>query len=443
MKTIVGMYDDISDARQVVQELTNLGIDRDRISLVAGDKEGRYSSDLTHDDDAGDNIAGGAATGAVVGGLGGLLLGLGALAIPGIGPVIAAGPIVSALVGAGVGAAVGGLVGALTEAGVPEEQAGYYAEGVRRGSTLVTVEAPEHRADEVVRIMERYHPIDVDERASSWRQEGWTGFNADETYATTQTSQGRTGYGTAGSTTTSTSNAFATPQVNQSARDYATQDFDHDNDDENRFEVVEEEVNVGKREVQRGGVRVHTRIEEVPVEEQVQLREERVNVQRRPVDRPASASDFQSFKEGTFEVTATTEEPVVEKRARVVEEVVIDKDVQDRTQTVRDTVRRKDVEVEQVDGGNGYGDFDRFNSTFRNHWQSNYANSGYTWEQYEPAYRYGYTLANDSRYQGRDWNAIEADARRSWSQQHNDSPWENFKDAVRHGWQQVKQTVAG
>jgi uncharacterized protein (TIGR02271 family) len=436
MKTIVGMYDDIADARQVVEELTNLGIDREHISLVAGDREGRYSSDLSHDDDAGDNVAGGAATGAVVGGLGGLLLGLGALAIPGIGPVIAAGPIVSTLVGVGVGAAVGGLVGALTEAGVPEEQAGYYAEGVRRGSTLVTVEAPEHRVDEVVRTMERYHPIDVDERATSWRQEGWTGFNANadnDSFASTQTSQGRTGYGT--------SDTFATTQVNQASRGYATQDFNQDNDDKAKFEVVEEEVNVGKREVERGGVRVHTRIEQVPVEEQVRLREETVNVERRPVDRPAATADIQAFKEGTFEVTATAEEPVVEKRARVVEEVVIDKDVQERTQTVRDTVRRKDVEVEQIDGSNAYGSFDNFNSAFRTHWQSNYANRGYTWEQYEPAYRYGYTLANDQRYQGRDWNAIEADARRTWSQQYQDSPWENFKDAVRHGWQQVKQTV--
>jgi uncharacterized protein (TIGR02271 family) len=438
------MYDDMADARQVVQELVNIGIEREHISLIAGDREERYSSDLSHDDDTGDNVAGGAATGAVVGGLGGLLLGLGALAIPGIGPVIAAGPIVSALVGAGVGAAVGGLVGALTEAGVPEEQAGYYAEGVRRGSTLVTVEAPEQRVDEVVRVMERYHPIDVDERATSWRQEGWAGFNAaDDSVATTQTSQQPISYRTGGGNTARTADAFATTQVNQVSTGYATQDFDADNDDEATFEVVEEEVNVGKRQVERGGVRVHTRVEEVPVEEQVQLREERVNVQRRPVDRPASAADIQSFKEGTFEVTATAEEPVVEKRARVVEEVVIDKDVQERTQTVRDTVRRKDVEVEQVDTGDGYGSFDRFNSTFRNHWQSNYANSGYTWEQYEPAYRYGYTLANDQRYQGRDWNAIEADARRTWNQQHQDSPWENFKDAVRHGWQQVKQTVAG
>jgi uncharacterized protein (TIGR02271 family) len=388
-------------------------------------------------------VAGGAATGAVVGGLGGLLLGLGALAIPGIGPIIAAGPIMSALVGAGVGAAVGGLVGALTEAGVPEEQAGYYAEGVRRGSTLVTVEVPDHRVDEVVRVMDRFHPIDINQRASNWRQEGWTGFHADDdTIGTTAAAQGRTTNGINAGNGSRRDDAYTSTQTNQARTRAATQNFDDDNDDDNTFEVVEEDLNVGKRQVEQGGVRLRTHVEEKPVEEQVQLREERVNVERRPVDRPANAADFQAFKEGTVEVKATSEEPVVEKRARVVEEVVVNKDVQERTETVRDTVRRKDVEVEQVNGGNGYGSFDRYDAGFRSNWQQNYANSGYTYEQYQPAYRYGYTLANDPRYQGRDWNAIEADARRTWSQQYNDSPWENFKDAVRHGWEQVRQSVA-
>jgi len=441
MKTIVGMYDDLADARKVVEELVNAGIGREHISLIAGDREGRYAADLPPDNGTGENVAGGAATGAVVGGLGGLLLGLGALAIPGIGPIIAAGPLLSGLVGAGVGAAVGGLVGALTEAGVPEEQAGYYAEGVRRGSTLVTVEAPEHRADEVVRMMNRYHPIDVNERATSWRQEGWTGFNMDDDSATTA-SQGRTGQSTNGGNAYRTTAASTATQRNPERIRSAQQSAEDHNGNEAKFEVVEEELNVGKRQIDQGGVRVRSHVEEKPVEAQVQLREEKVNVQRRPVDRPASAADFQAFKEGTVEVTAKAEEPVVEKRARVVEEVVVNKDVQERTQTVHDTVRRKDVEVEQTGGGNGYGNFERYDAGFRNDWQSKYANSGYTYEQYQPAYRFGYTLANDTRYQGRDWNAIEADARRTWGQQYKDSPWENFKDAVRYSWQQVKQGVA-
>jgi uncharacterized protein (TIGR02271 family) len=112
--------------------------------------------------------------------------------------------------------------------------------------------------------------------------------------------------------------------------------------------VVEEELQVGKREVNRGGVRVYSHMTERPVEENVQLREEHVRVQRNPVNRPASEADFQAFKEGTIEVTETAEEAVVSKQARVVEEVVVGKDVIERTQTVRDSVRKTDVEVEEV-----------------------------------------------------------------------------------------------
>jgi uncharacterized protein (TIGR02271 family) len=111
--------------------------------------------------------------------------------------------------------------------------------------------------------------------------------------------------------------------------------------------VVEEELQVGKREVERGGVRVESRVEEKPVTEQVQLREERVHVERHPVDRPVTDAD-KAFREGTLEVTERAEEPVVAKTARVVEEVVVGKQVEEHTETVRDTVRRTDVDVQEV-----------------------------------------------------------------------------------------------
>src|SRR6185503_10222365 len=148
MKTIVALYDDFATAQRATQELVAKGIDRGNISLVANDVAGEYSQSVNDSDAApvtltADATAVGAGTGAVIGGIGGLLVGLGALAIPGIGPIIAAGPLVSALVGAGVGAVTGGLVGALTSLGVPEAEAGYYAEGVRRGGALVTAQIPE------------------------------------------------------------------------------------------------------------------------------------------------------------------------------------------------------------------------------------------------------------------------------------------------------------
>ncbi len=115
--------------------------------------------------------------------------------------------------------------------------------------------------------------------------------------------------------------------------------------------IVEEEVRVGKRAVEQGGIRVSKRVEEVPVNEQVTLRDETVDVERRRVDRPVTDADIAAVKEGTFEVRERDEEAVVDKQARVVEEVVIDKDVEERTETVQDTVRRTDVDVEELPGG--------------------------------------------------------------------------------------------
>ena len=121
-------------------------------------------------------------------------------------------------------------------------------------------------------------------------------------------------------------------------------------DEKARIPVVEEELKVGKREVERGGVRVETRVEERPVEEQVNLREERVRVERRPVDRPASEADFNEAQHGrSFEVREKSEEAVIGKEARVVEEVVVGKEAQERTETVRDTVRKTEVDVVETD----------------------------------------------------------------------------------------------
>jgi uncharacterized protein (TIGR02271 family) len=124
---------------------------------------------------------------------------------------------------------------------------------------------------------------------------------------------------------------------------------------EARIPVIEEELRVGKREVEGGGVRVRTRVVERPVEEVVRLREERVNVERRPVNRPVTEADLNAFREGQFELRERSEEAVVAKEARVVEEVAVNKEVGERTETVRDTVRSTDVDVEQTGGTRARG----------------------------------------------------------------------------------------
>ena len=142
--TISRLYDNHKDAQQAVQRLESAGVPHADISIVANNSDSWFNTDKKVDrdrdgvDDRAEGAGKGAGIGAGVGGTAGLLAGLGLLAIPGLGPVVAAGWLAATAVGAAAGAATGGIVGALTEAGVSAEDAHAYAEGVRRGGTLVS-----------------------------------------------------------------------------------------------------------------------------------------------------------------------------------------------------------------------------------------------------------------------------------------------------------------
>ncbi len=302
-KTIVALYDDFAEAQRVVQDLVDRGFQRNSISIIASDADGEHANYLAEEDD---DVSGaeGAGFGAVVGGLTGLLVGLGALAIPGIGPVLVAGPIASTLIGAGVGAITGGVVGALVDLGVPEEEAGYYAEGVRRGGTLVTIHTPTHMSERAVDIMERHNPVDVEEQVSTWQEKGWTSFDAE-------------------------------------AGPYAP--------------MVEEEQDWAAADGSTSPAYVSPSLE----------------------------------REGAF----------------------YDED-----------------------------EFNTFDEDFRRHYSGAYTSSGTPYEQYLPAYRYGYNLALDERYDDWDWNRVEPEARSYW-EANKEGPWENFKDAVQYSWEQVKELM--
>ena len=183
MKTVVGLFEELEDARDAVEDLVDMGIARDDISLVSRDVSGEYETYLETEHDGDEEVAeasaAGAVGGAVVGGLTGLLLGLGTLAIPGLGIVVAAGPIASALSGAVVGGVTGGFLNALVEWGIPEEEAEYYAEEVRRGGTLVAAKVPEHQVEDAMDALDDHDPVDVERRAEYWREEeGWAGYDA-------------------------------------------------------------------------------------------------------------------------------------------------------------------------------------------------------------------------------------------------------------------------
>jgi hypothetical protein len=198
VKTVIALYDEMEDATDVIQDLVDEGFDRANISLTAYDPEGRYARyldvegvEVEEDVDMQDAVG----FGAVVGTLGGLVVGLAAIGIPGVGPAITAGTIGATLLSAGVGAAAGGLIGALVEAGIPDEEAEMYAEGVRRGGTLIVVETTEARAEEAAELMEDYDPVDVEERAETWQEQGWEGYDEEaEPYTEEQITRERESY---------------------------------------------------------------------------------------------------------------------------------------------------------------------------------------------------------------------------------------------------------
>ena len=195
MKTVTGLFDDYEDATDAVGELEAIGVPNSDISLVASNSSGWYDEDKSSE--AAEGAAGGAGIGAVVGGAGGLLTGLGLMAIPGVGPVVAAGWLaataVGALGGAAVGGAAGGIVGALTTSGVSEDDAHAYAEGVRRGGTLVTARVADDLAAEAEEILDSATSVDLEERRTAYRKGGWTAFDPDaENYTADETAKDRT-----------------------------------------------------------------------------------------------------------------------------------------------------------------------------------------------------------------------------------------------------------
>jgi stress response protein YsnF/uncharacterized membrane protein len=423
-KTVVGLFDNRSEAESVVDELVKAGFDREKISVAAADTT--RSGQVTGDVDGDDTVSGamsGAGTGAILGGVGGLLVGLVALAIPGVGPIVAAGPLATALAGAGIGAATGGLIGALSSAGVPDEEATLYAEGVSRGGTLVMVEASDDQASTARQIMERYNVVDIDTRSREWQTSGSDTMNT-------------TGMRTAMS---STGDSEELRRQQMASQQMSTQQSGELREGEEiRVPVVEEELQIGKREVEGGGVRVRTTVEETPVNESINLREERVNVETRRVDQPVDNPD-QLFTEREYELTEHSEEAVVAKRARVIEEVVISKDVDQRTETISDSVRRTDVDVERTEGTRYTSPYE---TAFRENYNTRFANSGYSYEQIGPAYRFGSSLASDGQYSSSDWSTVEPQARQHWESR-NSGTWEDMKDAVRSGWETTKSAVRG
>ena len=239
-----------------------------------------------------------------------------------------------------------GFWASLSDLFMPDEDRSTYTEGVRRGGYLLTTHVPDNLEDQALEVLERSDPVDVDERAESWRQEGWTGSQAGTAASTTG---GATGVAEAGAISGAGEERRSDIGTEGLGAAIATTT---NAAGEEVIQAAEEQLRVGKREVGRGGVRVRSYVTERPVEEQVELQQERVTVERRPVDRELAAGEA-AFQERTIEAVERGEEAVVSKTARVTEEIGLRKDVERETETVRDTVRKQEVEVEDERAGSG------------------------------------------------------------------------------------------
>lgn len=306
-----------------------------------------------------------------------------------------------------------GVADKLAHAGAPKEEAKLYEQGVKRGGSLVTVITNEDEAVRAAEIMQQYEPIYV-EALQDWHGSNGAVSMSQDTVGTDK------------------------DRLVSSASTMAETSTMTDVNGAESIPVVEEQMRVGKRAVERGGVRVRSYVTERPVEEQVRLRDETIHVDRRPVDRPVSATD-DVFKERSIELTETDEEAVIAKEARVVEEVVVRKEVDERVETVRDTLRRTDVEVEQLgsNANSSSNGFTSYDADFRNHYSTASFGNEYSYEQVQPAYRYGYTLSSDQRYKGRSWNDVENDVRTNWESS-NQGTWDKFKDSIRYAWERAR-----
>lgn len=316
-RTITAFFDDRAEADRAIERLVSLGIPRERARLVAGNEGGATSrtgaTSRSYEDQG------------------------------------------------------TGFWAALKDLFLPDEDRNTYAEGLRRGGYLLSVSVGDDLYEEALDILDDDGTIDIDERASSWRSEGWTGATGTDYAAIDSDPAGpaaRLGTGAAAHEgTTGPAAVLGTGAATTSDRtsDYATRDTsDYARSDtrggtrggtgvgmrgeDEVIPIAEEQMRIGKRDVSHGRVRVRSYVVETPVEDEVSLRQEHVSVERRPVDRPLTGNEH-LFQDRTIDVEERSEVPVIDKQARVKEELVVNKDVDQRTERVSDTVRRTEVEV--------------------------------------------------------------------------------------------------
>jgi uncharacterized protein (TIGR02271 family) len=371
--TVVGVFDNRDQADRAVEELRRLGFRDDQIGYAM------RGADNTVAEGTGNAAGEGLATGAVIGGLVGAAA---ALLIPGIGPVVAGGVLASVLGGAAVGAAAGGILGALVGMGIPEEEATYYESEFQAGRILVTVQA-NGRTAEAREVMRRFGAYDIETR------------------------------GAAGTARPMPAAAGAGGQGEASVK------------------LREEQLTANKQTVQAGEVEIGKRVVSEQRTMEVPVTREEVEIERRPVNRPANTPVGADTE--TVRVPVREERVEFEKRPMVTEEVSVNKRQVQDVERHTATVNREEAVINR-----DWKTWEEARPHFQTRWQQRFGAQGGRWDEYEPHYRYGWEMSH--KHPGRSWDEMEPQWRRDWEANNASHPWDKAKEGVRDAWEWASGT---
>jgi stress response protein YsnF len=389
MRTVIGLFGNAGEARRAIDELQGLGYEADKISVVT-------------------NVATQQAIEARKS------MGLESLSLVDVGQVATAGPLREVL--SRQAGATGALGSALQIFGLTPELADHYVSGVRHGETLESLTVDDRDSDRVLSVMRRRTAAPAPAAAP-----------APPAPAAAAEPPSTPAQAVAPDAAPAAKEEIASaPPSAPAVKSTNGQRLEIEARDEERIiPVLREEMRVGRRTVERGGVRVSSHVVERPVSEQVKLRETHVDIERRAVDRPVRA-DEKGFTDDNVEMIEMADEAVVSKQARVVEEVVVRKHIEDRTATISDKVRSTEIEFGKLRA------FDADDS--RRHFEG--SKIGGSFEPYLPAYQFGHEFHHQKNAVSL-WNDVEISARDRWEQDHPGT-WERFKDAIRHAWSHAR-----
>jgi stress response protein YsnF len=397
MRTVIGLFGNAGEARRAIDELHGLGYSPEKISVVT-------------------NVASQDAIQAKK------PMSLENLELADVGRVATGGPLRDMLI------KQPGLSGALGSAlqvfGLTPELADHYVSGVKHGETLESLTVEDRDSDRVLAVMRRRtanpSPEEEREQVAPLAGAGAAAAAARERVGEkTATERERIGEKVSAEKERLAASSGLGAGTTPKRTNGSLLEMD-DREEERVIPIIREEMRVGRRTVERGGVRVASHIVQRPVSEQVHLRETHVDIERRAVDRPLRG-DENAFSDDTVEMVEMADEPVVSKQARVVEEVIVRKHVEDRTATISDQVRSTEIE---------FGKLRTFEAEdYRKHFDGQ--RLGGAFGSYLPAYQFGHEL---HRHRASDrWSDIEPYARERWEGD-NPGTWEKFRESIRHAW---------